>query len=99
MDFARIVRLLTQWLSFFHLLSPQTAPVWILEGDIKGFFDNINHEWLCRNVPMDRKVLRKWLKAGYRPATTHGYGGRDAAGRNYLALSGKRHPEWSGDFS
>lgn len=48
----------------FHLLSPQTAPVWILEGDIKGFFDNINHEWLCRSVPMDRKVLRKWLKAG-----------------------------------
>jgi len=48
----------------FHLLSPQTAPVWILEGDIKGFFDNINHEWLCRNVPMDRTVLRKWLKAG-----------------------------------
>ena len=48
----------------FHLLSPQTAPVWILEGDIKGFFDNINHEWLCRIVPMDRTVLRKWLKAG-----------------------------------
>jgi RNA-directed DNA polymerase len=48
----------------FHLLSPQTAPVWILEGDIKGFFDNINHEWLCWNVPMDRTVLRKWLKAG-----------------------------------
>ncbi len=48
----------------FHLLSPQTAPVWILEGDIKGFFDNINHEWLCRNVSMDRTVLRKWLKAG-----------------------------------
>ncbi|MHB0820218.1 group II intron reverse transcriptase/maturase [Stutzerimonas stutzeri] len=48
----------------FHLLSSQKAPVWILEGDIKGFFDNINHEWLCRNVPMDRKVLRKWLKAG-----------------------------------
>ena len=48
----------------FHLLSPQTAPVWILEGDIKGFFDNIHHEWLCWNVPMDRTVLRKWLKAG-----------------------------------
>lgn len=48
----------------FHLLAPQTAPVWILEGDIKGFFDNINHDWLCRNVPMDRTVLRKWLKAG-----------------------------------
>ncbi len=34
---------------------------------------------------------------GYRPATTHGYGGRDAAGWDHLALSGKRHPEWSGD--
>ncbi|MFL4024993.1 group II intron reverse transcriptase/maturase [Pseudomonas aeruginosa] len=48
----------------FHLLAPEVAPVWVLEGDIKGFFDNINHEWLCRNVPMDTKVLRKWLKAG-----------------------------------
>ena len=48
----------------FHLLAPQTAAVWILEGDIKGFFDNINHEWLCQNVCMDRTVLRKWLKAG-----------------------------------
>ena len=48
----------------FHLLAPERAPVWILEGDIKGFFDNINHGWLCRNVPMDRAVLRKWLKAG-----------------------------------
>ena len=48
----------------FHLLAPQTAPVWILEGDIKGFFDNINHEWLCRNVPMNKTILNKWLKAG-----------------------------------
>lgn len=48
----------------FHLLAPQVAPAWILEGDIKGFFDNINHEWLCRNVPMDKKMLHKWLKAG-----------------------------------
>lgn len=48
----------------FHLLAPAVAPVWILEGDIKGFFDNINHEWLCRNVPMNKSVLNKWLKAG-----------------------------------
>lgn len=48
----------------FHLLAPSVAPVWILEGDIKGFFDNINHEWLCRNVPMNKSVLNKWLKAG-----------------------------------
>ena len=48
----------------FHLLAPSTAPVWVMEGDIKGFFDNINHEWLVRNVLMDKTILRKWLKAG-----------------------------------
>jgi len=48
----------------FYLLARETAPVWVLEGDIKGFFDNINHEWLCQNVPMDKTVLCKWLKAG-----------------------------------
>jgi len=48
----------------FHLLAPNVAPAWVLEGDIKGFFDNINHEWLCRNVPMNKAMLNKWLKAG-----------------------------------
>ncbi|BCQ23824.1 group II intron reverse transcriptase/maturase [Caballeronia sp. NK8] len=37
---------------------------WVLEADIKGCFDHINHDWLERHVPMDREVLRKWLKAG-----------------------------------
>lgn len=27
-------------------------------------FDNINHQWLLANVHMNRRVLRKWLKAG-----------------------------------
>jgi len=38
---------------------------WILEGDIKSCFDEINHNWLMNNVLMDRGILRKWLKAGY----------------------------------
>lgn len=38
---------------------------WILEADIKGCFDNISHEWLLQNVPMDKAILRKWLEAGY----------------------------------
>ena len=46
------------------LLSREVSPQWILEGDIRGFFDNINHAWLERNVPMDRSILRKWLKSG-----------------------------------
>ena len=40
-------------------------PHWLLEGDIRGCFDNISHAWLLTRVPMDRVILRKWLKAGY----------------------------------
>ncbi|MGA2352579.1 MAG: group II intron reverse transcriptase/maturase [Terracidiphilus sp.] len=40
-------------------------PHWLLEGDIRGCFDNISHAWLLTHVPMDRVILRKWLKAGY----------------------------------
>jgi len=40
-------------------------PAWILEGDIKGCFDNIDHEWLIAHVPMDKALLRKWLTSGY----------------------------------
>jgi len=49
----------------FIILSKRASSKWILEGDIKGCFDNINHEWLIDNIPMDKKILRKWLKAGY----------------------------------
>jgi RNA-directed DNA polymerase len=49
----------------FLMLSRKTSAQWIMEGDIKGCFDNINHEWLIDNIPMDKKILRKWLKAGY----------------------------------
>jgi RNA-directed DNA polymerase len=38
---------------------------WILEGDIEACFDNISHEWLLSNVPIDRKMLDEWLKSGY----------------------------------
>ncbi|MFD3158814.1 group II intron reverse transcriptase/maturase (plasmid) [Haloimpatiens sp. FM7330] len=48
----------------FKLLSKRTAPEWILEGDIKGCFDNISHEWLLHNIPIDKKVLKQWLKSG-----------------------------------
>ena len=30
----------------FCVLARKCSPTWILEGDIKGCFDNINHEWL-----------------------------------------------------
>jgi len=37
---------------------------WVIEGDIKACFDCISHEWLIENIPMDKRVLTKWLKAG-----------------------------------
>jgi RNA-directed DNA polymerase len=49
----------------FTALSKKVAPQWILEGDIKGCFDNISHDWLLANIPTDRTILKKWLKAGY----------------------------------
>ena len=49
----------------FNALSKPNSATWVLEGDIKGCFDNISHEWMVRNIVMDKVVLRKWLKAGY----------------------------------
>ncbi len=43
---------------------------YVVEADIKGFFDNLDHEWLLKMVAerVDDKALlrlvRKWLKAG-----------------------------------
>lgn len=49
----------------FILLSQKRSPQWILEGDIKGCFDNIDHDWLFKNIPINREILDKWLKAGF----------------------------------
>ncbi len=46
-------------------LGQPTAAKWILEGDIKGCFDNINHQWIMEHIPMDKEILRKFLKCGY----------------------------------
>ena len=48
-----------------NVLSRDVSPKWVLEGDIKGCFDNISHEWLLANVCMDKAILRKWLRAGF----------------------------------
>ena len=43
---------------------------WVLDADIRGFFDNMSHEWTTRFIEhrvADRRILRlirKWLKAG-----------------------------------
>lgn len=49
----------------FNALAKKTSAAWVLEGDIKGCFDNISHDWMIANIPMDKVILKKWLKAGY----------------------------------
>jgi RNA-directed DNA polymerase len=49
----------------FCMLAKHASPQWILEGDIKGCFDHISHDWLLNNIPMDKVMLRKWLESGF----------------------------------
>src|SRR5438309_3787407 len=43
---------------------------WVLDADIRGFFDHMNHEWTLKFIQhrvTDRRILRlirKWLQAG-----------------------------------
>jgi len=48
----------------FLSTSKKVSAAWILEADIKGCFDHINHGWLESHVLMDKAILRKWLNAG-----------------------------------
>jgi RNA-directed DNA polymerase len=43
---------------------------WVLDADIRGFFDNLNHEWMQKFIehrvgdPRILRLIQKWLKAG-----------------------------------
>ncbi len=45
-------------------LARKDAAPWVLDADIKGFFDHLSHDWLLENVPMCKKTLGRWLKSG-----------------------------------
>ena len=49
----------------FACLAHPNSSQWILECDIKGCFDNISHEWLKANIPMDLSILTQFMKAGF----------------------------------
>lgn len=51
----------------YLLARPNKTKKWVIDADIKGCFDNINHENLMTtigNFPA-RKLIHQWLKAGY----------------------------------
>ena len=43
---------------------------WVLDADIRGFFDNMSHEWTVKFIqhrvgdPRIVRLIQKWLKAG-----------------------------------
>jgi RNA-directed DNA polymerase len=49
----------------FNVLSQTHSPVWIWKVDVKGFYDNLDKEWVVEHIPMDRHLLQEWLDAGY----------------------------------
>ena len=80
---------------------------WILDADIKGFFNNINHEWLLKELflhPDLKKVVSQWLKAKIFDngtytdpitGTPHPYHLQMTDERYNLSNSGKFYFEWS----
>jgi len=48
-----------------RLLCKNLSPVWIFEGDIRACYDRIDWDWLLQNIPMNKSILSKWLKAGF----------------------------------
>ncbi len=41
-------------------------PKWVLDADIKGCFDNIDHKFLLKQIDTHwRPIVKQWLKAGY----------------------------------
>lgn len=49
----------------FNALGKAKSATWILEGDIKACFCRIDHEYLLKEIPMDKTILHKFLKSGF----------------------------------
>jgi RNA-directed DNA polymerase len=49
----------------FMITGYKQSAHWILEGDIKGCFDNISHNWTLENIPINKYILTQWLKSGF----------------------------------
>jgi len=45
-------------------LNQKGSSEWVLDADISGCFDNIEHDALLRRLPVFSTTIRRWLKAG-----------------------------------
>jgi RNA-directed DNA polymerase len=59
-----------QALSALHTAIMSQRVNWVLDADIRSFFDSVDHEWLLRMVahriadPRILRLIRQWLEAG-----------------------------------
>ena len=53
--------------NLFTKLSSKSTRQWVFEGDFKGCFDNLNHQYImdCLTGFPAKETIFKWLKAGY----------------------------------
>lgn len=49
----------------FLSLCRKNSAQWIFEADIKACFDQISHDWIMEHVPINKSILKQWLKAGF----------------------------------
>jgi RNA-directed DNA polymerase len=49
----------------FIALSGKNSARYVLEGDIKACFDTISREWILKNIPINKSILKRWLESGY----------------------------------
>jgi RNA-directed DNA polymerase len=47
------------------VLRQTTSATWILAGDIPGVFDTIRVTWLAEHIPMNTRMLSRWLHRGF----------------------------------
>ena len=85
--------------ALLHIQKTFSGAKWFIEGDIKGFFDNIDHDVLVgilrERISDDRfiRLIRKFLKAGIRRGLdVSQHLQRNAAGRYRQPDSGEYIP-------
>jgi RNA-directed DNA polymerase len=50
--------------AIFTALNKKGCSEWVLDADISGCFDNIDHDALLEKLPVFTATIRRWLKAG-----------------------------------
>jgi len=74
---------------------------WILDADVRGFFDNLSHEWMVKFIEhrvADRRILRliqKWLRAEYpRKEVVEDRGRNPARGSSDSSYANDNQGSW-----